>query len=86
MYIYIYIYIVSRPLYGGGSGVCVYFVYVLRVHSFVICWPPLGVFGTHFAFLGRLWASFCDPLGRLGLPRGSPLRHFGVPLAPLGCR
>ena len=37
-------------------------------------------------FLGRLWASFWDPLGRLGLPRGSPWRHFGLPLAPLGLR
>ena len=33
--------------------------------------------------LGRLWASFWDPLGRLGLPRASPWRHFGFPLAPL---
>ena len=33
--IYIYIYMInnitSRPLYGGGSGVCVYFVYVYIV-------------------------------------------------------
>ena len=27
--------------------------------------------------LGRLWASFWDPLGRLGLTRGSPWRPFG---------
>ena len=25
------------------------------------------------------------PLGRLGLPRGSPWGHFGIPLAALGC-
>ena len=61
-------------------------IFCLRVYSFLICWFPLGVFGSHFAFLGRLWASFWDPLGRLGLPRGSPWRHFGFPLAPLGLR
>ena len=37
--------ITSRPLYGGGSGVCIYSddVYI----AFVICCSPLGVFGTH---------------------------------------
>ena len=71
----------SQPLYGGGSGVCVFFV---CVYSFLLCWSPLDVVGAHFAVLGRLWASFWEPLGHLGLPRGSPGRHFGVPGAPLG--
>ena len=64
-----------------------YFAYVYIV--FVICWSHLIVFGAHFAILlslGRLWASFWEPLGRLGLPRGPPWRHFGPPLAPLGLR
>ena len=50
---------------------------------------PLGVSDTlelTLLSLGRLWTSFWDPLGRLGLPRGSPWRHFGFPLAPLGFR
>ena len=60
-------------------------VFCLCVYSFVICWSPLAVFGADFALLGRLWAEFLwDPLGHLGLPRGSPWRHFGFPLAPLG--
>ena len=64
-------------------------VFCLCVYSFVICWSHLVVFGTHFAILlslGRLWASFWEPLGRLGLPRGPPWRHFGPPLAPVGLR
>ena len=31
IYLYVYIYYTSRPLYGGGSGVCEYFVYVYIV-------------------------------------------------------
>ena len=64
-------------------------VFCLCVYSFVICWSHLIVFGAHFFILlslGRLWASFWEPLGRLGLPRGPPWRHFGPPLAPLGLR
>ena len=61
-------------------------VFCLCVYSFLICWFPFGVFGAHFGLLGVTWASFCDPLGRLGFPRGSPWRHFGLPLAPLGLR
>ena len=61
-------------------------VFCLCVYSFVFCWSPLGGFGTSFCSLGRLCASFWEPLGRLGLPRGPPWRHFGLPLAPLGLR
>ena len=43
----------SRPLYGGGSGVCVYFVYV-----YIVLW-----FGVSF---GCLWSSFCSPWGDFG--------------------
>ena len=60
-------------------------VFCLCVYSFLICWFPLGVFGSHFALLGP-WASFWTPLGRLWLPRGCPWRHFGLLLAPLGLR
>ena len=38
---YIYIYITSRPLYGGGTRFCVYFVYVYIL----------------FCFVGLLWMS-----------------------------
>ena len=76
--------VITRPLYGGGSGVCVYFVYVYIVLWFV------GHFGMSLEltllYLERLWASIWDPFGRLGLPRDSPWSHFGLPLAPLGCR
>ena len=34
----------------------------------------------------RTLGSFWYPFGRLGLPRGSPWRHFGFPLASLGRR
>ena len=39
-----------------------------------------------YALLGASLASFWNFLGHLGLPRGSPWRHFGSPLAPLGLR
>ena len=64
-------------------------VFCLWVYSFVICESHSIVFGAHFFILlslERLWASFWEPLGRLGLPRGSPCRHFGPPLAPLRLR
>ena len=61
-------------------------VFWLCVYSFVICWSQWNVFGAHFALLGQLWASFWEPLGRLGLPRGPPWRHFGPPWAPVGLR
>ena len=58
----------------------------LCVYSFVICWSPLVSLGLILLSLDRLWASFWEPLRRLGLPRVSPWRHFGFPLAPLGRR
>ena len=61
-------------------------VFCLCVYSFLICWFLVGVFGTHFALLEQLWNSFWELLGRLGLPRGFPWRHFGFPLTPLGRR
>ena len=90
MYTYIHTYIVlinssSRPLYDGESGVCVYFVYVYifcdLLVSFGCLWSSTLLFS-----LGRLWACFWEPLGRFGLRRGPPWRHFGFPLAPLGRR
>ena len=86
----------SRPLYGGGSGVCVYFAY-----SFVICWSHLIVFGAHFVFLGATlglllgafgapWApqglslaSLCLPFGSLGTP-WDHLGHLGLPSGAWG--
>ena len=46
----------SRPLYGGGSGVCVYFVYVHIVLRFAAF---LRVsFDNLFLSPGRLWVPF----------------------------
>ena len=70
----------SRPLYGGGSGVCVYFVYVYIVLWFVGF--LLVSLELVLLSLDQLWASFWEPLGRLWLPRGRPWRHCGLPLAP----
>ena len=59
----------SRPLYGGGSGVCVYFVYVYIVLCFFgLLWVP---FEALFLLLGWLWVF----LGHFG----QPLDHFGMP-------
>ena len=79
----------SRPLYGGGSGVCLYFVYE---YSFVICWSPLDVFGPHFAVLGTIlglvlgafgtsWALLGVTLASLWLPWDT-VGPFGAPWAP----
>ena len=57
-------------------------VFCLCVYSFLSCWFPLAVFGGHFVVLGIFWKLFVH----LGPPRGSPWRHFGFPLAPLGLR
>ena len=57
--------------------------YIFYVYSFVSCWSPLGVFGTHFAVLGlslafrwlpwdaggRIWDSL-GPQVELGLTLG----------------
>ena len=48
----------SWPLYGGGSGLHIFRLYV---YSFVICCSPLGVFGGHFDFLGVTLASLWLP-------------------------
>ena len=65
----IVIIVTSRPLYGGGSGVCTYFVYVYI--GFLLCWSPLDVFGTHFAVLGTtlnlLLGAFVAPWAPKGL-------------------
>ena len=86
MYTYICIF-TSQPLYGDGSGVCVYFF--LCVYSFLMCWFPLGVFGAHFGFLldpfgvprapkGLSLVSLWLPFGSLGAPWGD-LRQLGLP-------
>ena len=80
MYIYFYIhilyvqiYITSRKLYGSGSGVCVYFVYVDIVLWFVAL--HLGVFWLPFPPLEQL----CAPFGFLG----QPFDHFGATWAAM---
>ena len=89
-YVYIYMYIciyilkclhmykyTSRPLYGGGSGVCVYFVYVYIVLCFVgLRWVALG---PHFAS----WGDFAPPFGSLWGALGSQGGLLGVTLASL---
>ena len=83
----------SRPLYGGGSGVCVYFVYVyifcdLLVYLIVFGAPfvllgatlgfLLGALGAPWAPNGPSLASFWSPFGSLGTPWGH-LGHLGLP-------
>ena len=82
MYMYIYICTYMLVLY---VYIYIYYIYmfILCVYSFLICWSPLCVI---LFSLGRLWASFWEPLGCLGPPRGCPWRHFGFPLAPCGRR
>ena len=59
------------------SFMCIYY------NSFVICWSPLGVLGTRFAFLGMVSGFLLGPFGAPCAPKGLLL---GVTLAPLGCR
>ena len=69
--------LLSRPLYGGGSGVCVYFVYVYIVLCFVgLLWVALG---RHFA----PWGDFAPPFGSLWGALGSQGALLGVTLASL---
>jgi len=84
IYIYILIYLyylhicTSWPLYGGGSGVCVYFVFVYIVLWFVgLLWMSLELIVLSLEWL---WLPFCCPsaiLGRLGLPWRSPWYVWG---------
>ena len=77
MGIYISIYVTSRPLYGGGSGVCVYFVYVYIVLCVVgLRWVALG---PHFA----PWVDFAPPFRSLWGALGSQGALLGVTLASL---
>ena len=72
--IIIIIVITSRPLYGGGSGVCVYFVYVYIVLWFGgLLWLALG---PHFA----PWGDFAPPFGSLWGALGSQGGLLGVTL------
>ena len=65
----------SRPLYGGGSRVCVYFVYVYIVLWFVaLLWVSLELI---FLPLGRLWAPFGSPWAALGPLWGALGCHGG---------
>ena len=61
----------SRPLYGGGSGVCVYFVYAYIAWWFLaLLWVSLDYpFGFLWAALGPLCGTLGCHEGRLGLPR-----------------
>ena len=64
----------SRPLYGGGSGVCVYFVYVyIALWCVALFWMSLDPI---LPFLGWLWL----PFGSLGMLVGP----FGATWAPKG--
>ena len=59
-------------------------VFYLCVYNFLIFWFLWVLLALMLLSLGRLRASFSNPLGCLGLARDSPWRHFGFPLAPLG--
>ena len=77
----------SRPLYGGGSGVCVYSVYVYIVFAL---WVSSGCLWSTFC---RPWVDFGHPFGSLWGALGSrgallnvTLASLWLPLAPLGRR
>ena len=63
----------SRPLYGGGSAVCMYFVYVYMVLPLDSLFLSLGRLWVPFGFLWTALRPLWDGLrcngGRLGLPR-----------------
>ena len=80
----------SRPSYGDGSEVCVYFLYVYIVcdllvsleclcNSFCSPWDDFGIrFGT-------LWGALGSQGGVLGVALASlwmPMGPFGAPWAP----
>ena len=81
-----YVYIdTSRPLYCGGSGVCVYFVYVYIALCFVgLLWVALG---PHFAPWGDfapLFEGLWGALGSQGALLGVTLASLGLPWDALG--
>ena len=67
----------SRPLYGGGSGVCVYFIYV-----YIFC-DLLLSFGRLGDSLWFPWDHFGPPLASLGMPVGAPWAPRGLSLGSL---
>ena len=73
-------YYTSRPLYGGGSGLCVYFVYVSTVLCFVGL-PPLGALRPLASFLGPTLGSTGCLWTALGPLWGAKGCHGGL----LGC-
>ena len=55
----------------------------LCVHSFLICWFPLGVFGTHFVLLGATLGLLLGCFGTPRLPRGCSLASLWLPFGSL---
>ena len=53
-------------------------------YSFVICWSPLGVFGTHFTFLGATLGFLLEAFGAPWAPKGLSLVSLWLPFGSLG--
>ena len=92
IYIYIWhkVFILHRPLssrlpYGGGSGVCVYFVYV---YIYIVVWFDfllcVFVLGSHFALLGAILGILLWPFGAPWVPKGLCLASLWLPFGFLG--
>ena len=56
----------------------------LCVYSFVICWFPLGVFGSHFALLGSTLGVLLGAFGAPWAPEGVSLASLWPPFGSLG--
>ena len=59
-------------------------VFCLGVYSFLICWFPLGGFGTHFAVLGTTLGFLLGPFGAPWAPKGHSLPSLWPPFGSLG--
>ena len=59
-------------------------VFCLGVYSFLICWFPLGGFGTHFAVLGTTLGFLLGPFGAPWAPKGISLASLLLSFGSLG--
>ena len=59
-------------------------VFCLSVYSFLICWFPLGVFGTHFALLAATLGFLLGAFGAPWAPKGPSLASLWSPFGSLG--
>ena len=59
-------------------------VFCLCVYSFLICWFPWDVFGTHFAVLGATLGFLLGAFGAPWAPKGPSLASLWSPFGSLG--